>query len=619
MPVRELLEIHSRVSRVAAKASATSEVLEQVVREGAELIGVERCGIYMREEDEGTFRARASCSGGVALSEDVRRWRAGVPGDGLTTEAVESLRPVIVSDAPHDPRMMPVAVRRWSIRSIMAVPLVFDAEVVGLMMVDDVDQARRFEDREAEVAGAFGDFAAATIAHTWERLDLRSKLSAASRQLTVVRRATRLEEELSVIVRDGGSVQEMVTSLARLLSKPCAVFSGEGGPIVRGPTAAAQAPLPSLFEPGFIAHPEIQSAIAENEAEGAFLLGPIAAAGVRRRHVIAPIRVDEEAWGHLVVGEGQTGISGTDIGAIRRAATLIGLQVRAEQGAHEASRQSTSELIADILRGGDDAGEVRQRAGRLGISLDAKRAVAVIARRGGYEEAHLLPDSRAAAETLRRQAPGLRADAVGIDGALALLVEVPGDEDGARFLAGYRAAFEQTLAAHDPDGELIAGVSNVQRWKEGYRTAYREARQVVECIRRFSPPSGPSLLTAEDLGAGGLFLASTDAATVTGFAEGSVGKLLEEEANPDLLRTLTSFLANMCGIRSTAAALGVHENTIRYRLGRVEEETGLAVLRDPDAQAGAHLALLALVLRGRLPPGAFSLCGITLPDRGRPD
>lgn len=615
--MRDLLEIHSKVSQVAAKATATSDVADQVAREGAELIGVERCGIYLRDEDGSTFRALASCRGGISLPEDVSRWRAGVPGDGLTVEAVESGRPVMVRDARHDPRMLPVAVERWGIRSIMAVPLVFDGEVVGLMMMDDVDRTRRFADRETEVARTFGDFAAATIVHTSERLELRSKLEAASRQLSVVRRTTRLEEELSAIARDGGTLQSMVARLALLLGKPCAVFPSDGGPIVCGPTADDASP--TFFEPDFIANPEVQAALAENQGEDAFLLAPVASAGVRRRHVIAAVRFDEETWGQLIVGEGRNGISGTDIGAISRAATLIGLRARAQRSAHEASRHSTAELITDVLRGDGEAGDIRRRADRLGISLDSRRAVAVVARRRGHEEAHLLPDREALAATLRGQTRGLRTDAVAIDGGLALLVEVPVDEDAAGFTAGRRGAFERTVAAHDPDGELIAGISNPQRWREGYRAAYGEARQVAECIRRFSPRDGPRVLSATDLGAGGLFLASADPDAVGDFAEGTVGRLLDEDANPDLLATLASFLGHLCGIRATATALGVHENTVRYRLGRVEEVTGLAILREPDAQAGAHLALLALVLRGRLPANSISLCGITLAAADRPD
>jgi hypothetical protein len=59
----------------------------------------------------------------------------------------------------------------------------------------------------------------------------------------------------------------------------------------------------------------------------------------------------------------------------------------------------------------------------------------------------------------------------------------------------------------------------------------------------------------------------------------------------------------MGSIRGSAAALDVHENTIRYRLSRVEELTGLAIMHDPDAQLRARLSLLVLMLKGRLPSG----------------
>jgi PucR-like helix-turn-helix protein len=56
----------------------------------------------------------------------------------------------------------------------------------------------------------------------------------------------------------------------------------------------------------------------------------------------------------------------------------------------------------------------------------------------------------------------------------------------------------------------------------------------------------------------------------------------------------------MASIRRCALELGVHENTIRYRLARIEELTGLCVTHDPDAQLGARLSLLVLMTQGRL-------------------
>jgi DNA-binding PucR family transcriptional regulator len=58
-------------------------------------------------------------------------------------------------------------------------------------------------------------------------------------------------------------------------------------------------------------------------------------------------------------------------------------------------------------------------------------------------------------------------------------------------------------------------------------------------------------------------------------------------------------------VRRAATALGVHENTIRYRLSRIEEITGLDIVSDGDVQLAVQLALLILRLEDRLgSPGA---------------
>src|SRR5205085_143318 len=61
----------------------------------------------------------------------------------------------------------------------------------------------------------------------------------------------------------------------------------------------------------------------------------------------------------------------------------------------------------------------------------------------------------------------------------------------------------------------------------------------------------------------------------------------------DLLETLAAFVTNQCDRRATASALHVHPNTVDYRLGRVEELTGLSLGRPGD------LLLLTLALTQR--------------------
>jgi DNA-binding PucR family transcriptional regulator len=60
------------------------------------------------------------------------------------------------------------------------------------------------------------------------------------------------------------------------------------------------------------------------------------------------------------------------------------------------------------------------------------------------------------------------------------------------------------------------------------------------------------------------------------------------------------FFATSRSVRRSAELLAVHENTIRYRLGRIHEVTHLDVAADADDQLTLQLALLILRLVGRI-------------------
>jgi DNA-binding PucR family transcriptional regulator len=62
---------------------------------------------------------------------------------------------------------------------------------------------------------------------------------------------------------------------------------------------------------------------------------------------------------------------------------------------------------------------------------------------------------------------------------------------------------------------------------------------------------------------------------------------------PELLETLRTHLAHQQDRRATAAALGLHPNTVDNRLARIGEQTGI----DLAAPRGTALAIAALLLR----------------------
>lgn len=599
---RRALDVCSRVASSAGEASTIEDVLRVVTRETSALVGVERCSIHLRDEPGDVFRGCFGESRGAALGRYITRSLAGGPADGMTREVVETQRPLIVGKARTDPRTVKSAMRFWRIESMLAVPMVWADDVVGIIFLDDENRPHAFSDDDAELAAACARAAAAAVMHVRARVEARSQLEAAQRQVSALRRATVVDERLSDLLLEGGSLEDLLRALAELTAKPCAIFSPAGERVATAlpPGSHDDEMVPRLLEPEVARQPGVRAAVTANQGRRAFVVGPVRAAGILHRHLVAAIRPGGEVWGNLVVMEHKTRFTAGEIVTLRRAAMLLAVHVGMERIAVEPGANATSALVAELLGGPVEPAAVDRRATRLGIRLDVRRVVMVLGARAPRDGGPV--DAGAVDDAFGDAAPELTVRAARISADTAALIDLPADADPATFVAENREMFEHVRRLVQQPGEhLIAGVSGVHADRDGYRAAHDEARQVIECLRRFGRGYGPALLTADDLGAGRVVLATSDGQVVARFAEQTFGPLLTDNANGGLLETLCTFFRTVGSIRRTAACLGVHENTIRYRLARVEELTGLAVTRDPDAQLRARLSLLVLVLQGRLP------------------
>jgi len=155
---------------------------------------------------------------------------------------------------------------------------------------------------------------------------------------------------------------------------------------------------------------------------------------------------------------------------------------------------------------------------------------------------------------------------------------------------------------------VLAAISSSCRTPQDYGSAFNESKQVLGCLRtlRGADDSALSLLAADDLGAARLMLTMVDCAEADRFTRNTLGPLLESGNHTldELLETVRAFFDHDRSVRNSAKHLGVHENTIRYRLGRVLELTGLDVATDSGAQLTVQVALLILKIQGRLPAPA---------------
>jgi len=144
---------------------------------------------------------------------------------------------------------------------------------------------------------------------------------------------------------------------------------------------------------------------------------------------------------------------------------------------------------------------------------------------------------------------------------------------------------------------------------DSFARAYREAREVVRCIDRFTDGTGHRVLAVDDLGPARLFLANGEVSAIRHFIDDMLGPLLDDDvASAELIRTLAVWFEENRGMRRTATRLGVHENTVRLRLSRVHTLTGLDVTGDATHQLSIHTALLVLRLRDHPALHAESRC-----------
>jgi hypothetical protein len=231
-------------------------------------------------------------------------------------------------------------------------------------------------------------------------------------------------------------------------------------------------------------------------------------------------------------------------------------------------------LLVDALLRGDSSDVLASRAAALGWA-DAPPVTVVVGRSPGGETAAVL-------HTVYRAARRAGVEVVGGVHGDRLVVVVGGATDplvaAERLLAGFGV------------GPVVVGpaVPTLDRATESARSALAGYRAAVAW------PDAPRPVMADDLLPERTLAGDAEARRV--LRHDAYGALLR--AGGGLLETLDAFFAAGGVLESAARALYVHPNTVRYRLRRIGDVTGLSPLEPRDA-----FALRVALSVGRLDPG----------------
>jgi len=288
---------------------------------------------------------------------------------------------------------------------------------------------------------------------------------------------------------------------------------------------------------------------------------------------------------------------------LRMVTTLLALEVERTRAPERAGEAAVGSFVKAVLEAQiNDRRDLIARGKELGVDLENGGSVVAIRM---HPRVPAEGDWQARALTI--VARGARGVAPGALTALRgehLAVIVPSADDA----LGRRAA-QAVLRSLDDAMQGFAVVAGRSRVAVDPMDLHRAAAEALLASNVASPEGedpDSRLLSFEDTGAYRLLLPamSDDPAELERFYSDTIAPLVayDEQYGTALVQTLEVFLANDGSMAATYKELITHRHTIRYRLERVKELTGLDV-GSTDGRERLSLGLKAMRVLGILPPG----------------
>jgi GAF domain-containing protein len=567
-----------RIINTVSSTLDLDQVLRAIVDLVSDAIDCHACFIYLVAAD-GSLVLRSVSDPYGALVDRLRF----EPGEGLAGWVAQNNQPVFLTEgALTDPRakVVPEADEE-EYQSIVAVPLRSKAgEVVGVISLH-AEAPREFTEADSDflvhaaslVAGAIEN--ARLYEHTRRRLALVEGMA-----------------DLARAVSAAAAVDQLLPAVARraqrlLGAEACEVYvSRSDGVLELGAASPAAGPRerpPSASDLGVVlargrADAGDSRRLAEllwGEATAAALVAPMVAAdellGFLTLRFPAERPADPEAR------EIATSIAG------QAALALKNLQLIEHLTEHNAIK----DFLEDLSLGRAATTDLADRGRALGCDLNRPHLVLQAAPRPGASTQEWEDVARALESGAARAFPGSLFDRR--DGAVRGLVRLGSTDDAAA--AGRLRELHSGLNKSHP---LAIGLSHRCEGPASFATGFEEAQHAVTAAAVISPE--PGVVSFDDLGAYKYLLRVSQDGRTRDHRGDALKKLevYDRRHRSQLLMTLEEYLKRRGNIAAAAQTLYVHPNTLRQRLRRIQDLTGLDVQNEDWLMIEIELKLLRL-------------------------
>jgi DNA-binding PucR family transcriptional regulator/putative methionine-R-sulfoxide reductase with GAF domain len=567
-----------RLAQAAASTQRPDELLELIIRETTSAIGTDVCSLYLLTPPGGELLLTAT----NGLNENmVGKVRMKV-GEGITGWVADSRRPAVVPDVSKDPHWKWVpGLDEDRFHSMASVPIESGPRLVGVINVQSTER-REFNSGDIDFLRAI----AAQVAGILERSELQRRTEV---QLAEIRLSHDIHERFTKLSLDGAGIPSILGGIGSLAGGRAALYSSDGYRI-RGAGEVSDGMPPRIHLP-----PAAGSLGREVRIHAGRPPRPID---------VVPVRAGADILGLLAVDVGEEGGAAEGrVRALEHGSTILALELSKERAAAEVERRLRGDLVEEVLAGGleaEEAERIARQAERLGHRLPQRAWVVVLEADDDKSEAALAARGQrdrldgALSGLVRSRLPG----ALTLVRSASAVFLVP--DDLAADLAAVEKLATQILSAAAPvmkPGSASVGIGNLANGVSELARSHVEARQALRLTRRAGGRG--RVASYRSLGAFRLLLEVQSPEALQRFVNELLGPLLQYAQSRDtpLLETLEALSAARWIRRAAARQLGIHINSMTYRVERIQTLTGLQ-LDDPETRVAISIALRARAMLG---------------------
>lgn len=320
-------------------------------------------------------------------------------------------------------------------------------------------------------------------------------------------------------------------------------------------------------------------------------------------YLVFPIRIEADTYGYWLIGEVNRPCTELDYLAIENASTIAALETTKRAAMTEIENYFRHDFVDELIRGvlmSED--NAYARAAVLGWEFVPPAAVIVADIDGFSTVVENKKDEEYAKKVKLRMLAVIQA-VIGActrsfivtsrsDSCIAV-VNLPYNQrhkNPTKWLLNLLTKIQTELKSNLDDISISVSASQPIWRLADVRTGYLEAFELLKISRLVSGPG--QIATKDGLDTYRLFYHCGSEEAMQAFCKELLAPLIkaDTESCTDLIHTLRLYIENGASIKKTAQSLFIHENTLRYRLKKIESITGLD-LRNPSHRFKLALAL----------------------------